>query len=121
MQLIGAISQLSSKSNDLRNNQLCHTARIGEGGVEDCDTLFGGIIEIDLVGTDAEATDDNQILRLAEDLFAKLGLGSDADDMNVSTRIYQHSHYSVFLNRVIYRIFSINSASGKELLIDSTW
>lgn len=84
MQLVGAIAKLTSKADDLANDELSDTARVGKGGVENGDTMAGGVIEINLVGTDAEAADDQQVLGLAEDLLAQSGLGANADDVNVA-------------------------------------
>lgn len=47
--------------------------------------MSGGVLQVDLVGADTEAADDQQVLGFAEDLFRQLGLGTNADDMDVPT------------------------------------
>lgn len=65
---------MSGQGNDFGNDELSDGARVGEGGVEDGDTSVGGIGEVDLVGADTEAADDNEVLCLFEDLCGELGL-----------------------------------------------
>jgi hypothetical protein len=48
--------------------------------------MTGGVVEIDLVGANAEAADDQQVLGLAEDLFAESGLGANTDDVNIARK-----------------------------------
>jgi len=80
--LIGSIAELTSEGDDFGNDELGDTAGVGEGGVEDGDTIAGSVIEVDLVGTDTEAADDEQVLGLTEDLLGELRLGTDADDLD---------------------------------------
>lgn len=87
MHLVGAVAQLASKANDLGNDQLGDTAGVAEGGVEDGNTVFGGILEVHLVGTDTEAPDHDQVLSFLKDPSGELGLGADTDHMNVTMRI----------------------------------
>lgn len=72
--LVGSIAKLTGKNDDLGDDQLSDTARVGEGGVEDGDTILGGELEVDLVGADTEATDDEEVLGLSEDLLGELCL-----------------------------------------------
>ena len=74
MQFHGAISQLSSQHNDLADDKLSNTARVCEGGIEDGDAMLGRIVEVDLVGPNAETTDHDQVLGFTEDFLAELGL-----------------------------------------------
>lgn len=46
--------------------------------------MLGSKIKVDLVGSNAKAPDDNQILCFAENLFAQLRLGSDSDDVYIA-------------------------------------
>lgn len=87
MHFVGAVTQLAGKANDLANDQLGNTAGVAERRVEDSNTLFGGILEVDLVGTNAEATDHNQVLSLLEDPRGELGLGTDTNHMNVPAQM----------------------------------
>lgn len=86
MHFVGAVAQLASKANDLANDQLGDTAGVAERRVEDGNTVFGGILEIDLVGTNAETSDHDQVLGLLEDSRRELGLGADTDHMNVTAQ-----------------------------------
>lgn len=84
MHFVGSIAELSGKCNDLGNDELSHTSRIGKGRVEDGDTVSCCVVEVDLVGTDAEASHYEQVLGFAQDFLGKLGLGSNTDDLNIT-------------------------------------
>jgi hypothetical protein len=70
----GAITELTSQSDDLCDDQLSHTAGVGERGIEDGNALLGRVIKINLVRPDTEATYDEEVLRLAEDILGELRL-----------------------------------------------
>jgi hypothetical protein len=55
------VAQLSGESDDLGNDELGDGTRVGEGGVEDCDTGAGGSEEIDLVRSDTEASNNEEL------------------------------------------------------------
>ena len=140
MQFVGSIAKLTGEGNDLADNKLGDTARVGEGGVEDGDTMAGSEIEVDLVGTNAEAANDQQVLGLLEDLLTQLGLGVNANDVNFAkktrssailsrargrntegqmvTRGTEKSWRGIFQT---YRIFSMSWSSGREVFRASTW
>lgn len=82
--LVGSVAELTGEGDDLRDDQLSDTARVGERGVEDGDTILGSKLEVDLVGTDTEAADDEEVCSLTEDLFGELCLGADTDNLNVT-------------------------------------
>jgi hypothetical protein len=82
--LVGTVTELSRQHDDLSNDQLRHTARVTKRRVEDGDTVLGGIFEVDLVGADAEAADDNEVLSLAQHPLRKFRLGADSDGVNVT-------------------------------------
>lgn len=82
--LVGSVAELTGEGDDLSNDKLSDTARVGEGGVEDGDTVFGSKLEVDLVGTDTEAADDEEVCGLTEDLFGELCFGANTDDLNVT-------------------------------------
>lgn len=84
MHLVGAITQLAGQHDHLTNDQLGNTARVAEGGVEDGNTLVSGILEVDLVGTDTEATDDDKVLCFLQDSCGELGLGANTDDVDIT-------------------------------------
>jgi len=50
--------------------------------------MLGGIVQIDLVGTDAEAADDEQVLSLRQYLGRQLCLGPDADNVDITFELY---------------------------------
>jgi hypothetical protein len=84
---------LSREGNDLGNDQFGDGSRVGEWRVEDGNTLFGGMGQVDLVGTDTETPDDDQLQISAalssrvvthvgtgvNDLGGDLGLGPKTD------------------------------------------
>lgn len=81
--LVGAVTKLTGQGDNFGNNELCNTARIGEGGVEDSNAVGGSVFEVDLVRADAEAANDEQVLGLTQDLLGQLGLGANTNDMHV--------------------------------------
>lgn len=74
MHLVGAVAQLAGEHDDLTNDQLGNTAGVAEGGVEDRNTVVSGILKVDLVSTNTEATNDNEVLGLLQDARGELGL-----------------------------------------------
>lgn len=42
------------------------------------------VVEVDLVGPDAEAADDQQVLGLGKDTVRQFGLGADTNDMDIT-------------------------------------
>lgn len=82
--LAGAVSKLPGQHDDLSDNQLRNGARVAERRVEDGNTVFGGIIEIDLVGSDTEAADHDEVLSLTENPLGELGLRADTDSMDIT-------------------------------------
>jgi hypothetical protein len=43
-----------------------------------------GVIEVDLVGSNTEAADNDEVLCLTEDILSKFGLRSNPEDVHVS-------------------------------------
>lgn len=74
MHLDGSVAELPRQGDDLGDDQLRNTARVGERRVEDGNTATSSIGKIDLVGADTEASDDEEVLGFAEDSLAQLGL-----------------------------------------------
>jgi hypothetical protein len=68
MHLERAVAQLAGKGDNLGNHQLGHAARIGKRRVEDGNAMLGGILQVYLVGADAETADDEQVLGLLQNL-----------------------------------------------------
>jgi len=88
--LVVAVAQLSGQQHNLGNDQLSDRARVGEGRVEDGDALLGRDLEVNLVGTNAEAANDAQLLGRIQDLLGQLGLGPNADAVHVLDLFDQH-------------------------------
>jgi hypothetical protein len=63
-----AIAQLAGERDDLGDNQLSNAARVGKRRVEDGNTMLGRIVQVYLVGADAEAADDEEVLGFLKDL-----------------------------------------------------
>jgi hypothetical protein len=78
------VTQLSRKEDDLSNDQLCDGAGVGEGRIEDSDTLLSSVLEIHLIRADTEASNDTELLGSIEDLLGNLGLGADTDTMDIT-------------------------------------
>lgn len=58
MHFVGSIAELAGEGDYFSNDKLSNATRVGERRVEDGNTMASGEIQVDLVGTDAEATDD---------------------------------------------------------------
>lgn len=86
VQLHASVTKLSRQRNDFRDDEFGNRARVGERRVEDGDTCVGGILEVDLVGTNTEATDDNEVLGLPQNASSELSLGTNTDDVDISER-----------------------------------
>lgn len=56
--LVGSVDDLSRKGDDLGDDELSNRTGIGEWRVKNGNTSLGGVLKIDLVGTDAETADD---------------------------------------------------------------
>lgn len=78
------VTQLSRKEHDLSNDQLSDRAGVGEGRIEDSDTLLRSILEVDLIRADTEAPNDTELFGSIEDLLGDLGLGADTDTMDIT-------------------------------------
>lgn len=74
MHLVRTIAELTCKGYDFSNDQFRDTSRVGERRVEDADTSPSSVVEINLVGADAEAADDKQVFGFPQDSLRQLGL-----------------------------------------------
>lgn len=79
----GAVSELAGKNDDFPDNQLRYATRVREGRVEYSYSLLRGIVQIHLVRADTEASNNEQVLRLLEDLLVELRLRTDTDNVDV--------------------------------------
>lgn len=89
MHLRVPVAQLSREEDDLGNDQFSNGTGVGEGRIEDSDTLLGSVLEIDLIGADAEASNDTELFSSIEDLLGNLGLGTNADAMDITNLLNQ--------------------------------
>lgn len=90
------ITKLPSQGNDLSNHQLSNTSRITEWRVEDNDSVLCSVVEVNLVGTDTEASNSKQVLCLLEDLLRQFCLGADTNDMDISALMsHQPNSFSI--------------------------
>lgn len=89
MHFIRTIPKLSGKRDDLSNDKFCHTPRIAEWRVEDCNTVLCSIPQIHLIGANAEAAYDDKILGFFQHSSGELSLGTKANDVNISCYIFQ--------------------------------
>ena len=53
--------------------------------------MSGSVIEVDLVCSDAEATDDNEVFCLAENFLSKFSLRSNPKDMHISAIVLSNA------------------------------
>ena len=83
--------------------------------------MVGGILEVDLVSTDAEASDNDQVLGLLQNPLGKLGLGANTDDVNVTMFTTGQRSPCTWYGGIANRIFSMSWSSGSEDLRNSTW
>jgi len=60
--LASTIAELTAEGDNLGDDELGDGARVGEGRVEDGDSGLSGGEKVDLVGSDAEAADDEKLL-----------------------------------------------------------
>lgn len=68
-----SIAELSCQGDDFGNDQFRHTAGVGKWRVKDSNPTAGSVAEVNLVGSDTEASNDDQILGFAQNLLAQLG------------------------------------------------
>ena len=73
----------------LGDHQFRDTAGVGIGGVEHRHGAFVRLVEIDLVGADAEAADRQQAARLRNRLGVQLGARTQAHDVRVGDGLEQ--------------------------------
>jgi hypothetical protein len=90
VQLHAAVRELARQTDDLGDGEFGDGARVGEGRVEDGYAELCGRLEVDLVRADAEAADNDEVLCGFEDAGCELGLGADADDVDVPRKVLEY-------------------------------
>lgn len=88
MHLHASIAELARKGNDLGDDELSDGARVAERRIEDRDAMLSGILQVDLVGANAEATDSNKVLGMGENFGGQLCLGSNTKYVNVAEVVF---------------------------------
>lgn len=127
MHFIASVAQLPRKRNDLANDQFRDAAGIGEGGVENANSMRGGILQVNLIRANAEAANYDQVLCGLENSRRELCLAADANDVDVPRKPTVRRKSAGKRRRekkeglLSYRIFSISWSSGKEDFRASTW
>ncbi|SAJ27361.1 Uncharacterised protein [Enterobacter cloacae] len=79
----------AKEQQQLANHQLRHGTGVRERRVKDRDTAFGGGIQINLVGADAETANRHQLFRRSNNVFSQLGTGSQANEMGITDGRFQ--------------------------------
>jgi hypothetical protein len=59
--LVGSVDELSREGNDFGNDEFGDGSRVGKGRVEDRDTFFSGVRQVDLVRSDAKASNNHEL------------------------------------------------------------
>ena len=65
---------MSSKGNNLSDDELGNTAGVCEWGVEDSNPVLCSIVEVNLIRANAEASYHDQVLGFTEDSSIEFGL-----------------------------------------------
>lgn len=89
MHLHRTISELASKRDDLSDDKLRNTPGVAKGRIEDCDPVLCRILQVYLVGTNAETAYHDEVLGFFQYSSTELSLGADANDMDVSCYTFQ--------------------------------
>jgi hypothetical protein len=97
----------------VRHDNLGNTSRVGERSIEHTDSLLSSKFKIDLIGSNAETTNCQKLLGVTQDLFGKLGLASNPNDMyffdnfnklflcDLGSSLYLHKITWIFLRNYI--------------------
>ena len=86
-------------------NQLRHTAGVGERCVENSDTATGRRLKINLVGANAETTHSHQLLGGFKYFLGQLGAGTDADEVRIGNLLDQ-----LFLGQRVRQVLNVGIA-----------
>lgn len=77
------VTKLTGEDDNLRNDKLGNASRVRKGRVEHSDALLRSKLKIHLVRTNAEAPNDQQVLRFPKDLLSELCLGADTNNVYI--------------------------------------
>jgi hypothetical protein len=84
-----SLNVLPTQCNDLTDNQLSNAPRVAERTVEYGDSAFGSILQVNLVRTNAKASNADKVLGMLEDILGQLGFGTNADSLYITDLFYQ--------------------------------
>ena len=87
--LRGARENSPKQHDDFSDHQLRDAAGVGEGSVEDRNAALARRIEVDLVGSDAEAPHGDQAIGAGESFVSKLRSGPNAQKVDAPDRLKQ--------------------------------
>ena len=83
------LGNAAQQQDGLGQHQLGHRAGVGVRCVEDRDTHFPGGFQVNLVGTDTEATDGYQLVCVCQHVRGQLGAGAQTDEMGIGDRFLE--------------------------------
>ena len=83
LHMMGVRRNAAHQANDVADNQFHHGASVGIWGIEHGDAVLARIVEIDLIGADAEATDSRERRTCVDDFAGHAGFGANAQQINV--------------------------------------
>lgn len=82
---------MAGQAYNLSNNEFCNAARVCEWRVKDSNAMSCGIIEVNLICSDTEATDNDEIFCLAENFLGKFSLRSYPKYMYISAIVFSNA------------------------------
>lgn len=74
VQFIGTITKLTSHDDDFGDDELGYTSRVRKGAVEDSNPMPRGIVQIDLVCSNTETPNNDEIFCLAKNFLTEFCL-----------------------------------------------
>ena len=83
LHMMGVRGNAAHQANDVADNQFHHGASVGIWGIEHGDAVLARIVEIDLIGADAEAADGRERRTCVDDFAGHAGFGANAQQINV--------------------------------------
>lgn len=83
VQLHVSVAQFSGQGDDFRDGQLCDGSRVREWRVENGDPALGSVLQVDLVRSDTEAANHDQVFGVLEHVCRESRLRSDTDRVDV--------------------------------------
>src|SRR5664279_3424539 len=85
--LARAITELTRKHDDLGDHELGNASCIGERRIENGNTASIGIHQVDLVRSDTEAADGNELGRVREHFVGDARLRANAEEIDIAAEL----------------------------------